>query len=145
MLVIEYPLLLHPPALTFKSYLQYPPHSHSFSPYQLLRPSINGTDIWEDAYEADASMATHAAMHMMMLYYHQGLTCMSPEEVLPYVNGDEVIDTGMAEVVEVVNEVENNAQNSVPPTSHAYVSALPFLGSSEAVMYDSPKAMEYSV
>jgi hypothetical protein len=77
----------------------------------------------------------HAAMHMMMLYYHQGLTL--PEEVLPY--GD---DMGMEEVVEVVeaaNEVENSTQNSVPPTSHAYISAPPFLGStssSEAVMYD---------
>jgi hypothetical protein len=101
-------------------------------------------DIWEDAYEADASMARHAAMHMMMLYYHQGLTL--PEEVLPY--GD---DMGMAEVVEVVevaNEVENSTQNSIPSTSHAYVSALPFFGStssSKAVIYDSPEAMEYSV
>jgi hypothetical protein len=141
---ISHPALLHPPALVSESYLQYLPHSHSFSLYWLLWPSIDGMDIWEDAYEADASVARHAAMHMMMLYYHQGLT--SAEEVLPHGN-----DTGMEEVVEVVevaNEMENSMQNSVPPTSHAYVLAPPFLGStssSEAVMYDLPEAMEYSV
>ena len=48
-------------------------------------PSIRGHDIWKDVYRADAEMARHAAMYMMVLYYQYGM--LAPEDVLPYVMG----------------------------------------------------------
>ena len=82
---INLPWLLHPPPLLSESYPQYPPNFHSFRPYQLLQPSIRGHDIWGNVYRADAEIARHAAMYMMVLYYQYGM--MAPEDILPYVMG----------------------------------------------------------
>jgi hypothetical protein len=86
---ISEPSKLHPPALSFDSFPQYPSRYHSFQPHQLLRPSISGSNSWDEVHISDEVIAMHAAIYMMSVYYRQGY--FRPEEAEPYIPEEELV------------------------------------------------------